>query len=449
MTVIDSPLQFDWKFAIGCSRGKVFLKTVLLATLSLAVFKQSTGETDALQIALGFLLLFLLTYALSMDLRSRRTQYNIIRPWKLLGVVVLTNLIVAAYEGLDLLVWAKFSLPILGLPTAAILTSACFRRDNIQPLFVILLFILAIPTVVFAVLLFARGFSLGAIGLDSIRELTDWHEGIGHFGFLLTLLTFPFLGRRRFLMFGFFFLGVFALLASGVRSLWITLLVSILVVHLFLVWRAGSSIRNIVLTNLKVASGICLAVFVLAVIGKFVPEITLVANERAAAMIAAGVVENDSMQDRFEEGDAILSAIIDRPLVALLGAGAGGYFRYTSAKQRSASFDNYQNYSHNFYLHLLWNYGGLALILFLWGLVRLMRTVFEDSANRSGFARSFCHALSLTLFGTAFVANVSSFYDAPRWYLLFGIFAGATCVLRDTDRCQHKAWLQSGNSGTY
>jgi hypothetical protein len=408
------------------------VKIVLFIAFLIAIFQERTGQSTPLQIVLAVVIAILCIVALAMIVTRKLPR--LIWLWALFALIVAFNVFIAWEDGLDLFVWAKFTLPVLAWPAAAIVTYCALktRKDALQ-MYWWTVAAIAVPSTMFFIAVFLNIPKVIAAGnLEVFRELTMWGQGIGGTGFLLVLLAVPFIKKAY--AFALVLMGAFAIILSSVRSIWIGLLI-VMVIALLITHRArvkspsNDYLRSI---NRQLTVGAIALVLVLAVLFSFFSPAVEPIVTRARSLLETRVVGDLSFQDRIEESRAIFDNIKTRPVNMMLGAGAGAYFFFIPTRKNYVDQSAYNNYSHNFYVHLLWNYGIIALALFLIGLIQVVRRSY--GLLRSDDRQVLGPALGIifTFIGTAIVANVSSFYDSPLWYIAFGTLTGIACFLANS-----------------
>ena len=410
------------------------LKAILLGTFLLALFHIPTGEETRLVFILAIMIILICLIAVIL-LTTQRLP-GLIWFWAIFALLILLNIIIAWINGLDLIVWLKYTLPITAWPASAIITySIIDSREGAYSMYRWVILILTVPIIIFYLVMIVNIMQLFSLGsIDIFRGLTIWSEGIGHFGVLLILLTLPFVKKHYALIIMLF--GAVALAISSVRSLWIAVVITFFLM-LVVIYRARSTsapnkylnnigrhlfIRAIVTSCIVIAS----LYFLTPVGGPIV--------KRAGDLLRDRVVGDISLRDRVEEGQAIIENLKMAPVVVFPGAGAGAYYhykptRYSYSKDQGA----YCNYSHNYYLHLLWNYGIIVLVIFLIGLVQVLRRSYVLLIRNDQLIQEIALGITITIIATAIAANVSSFYNYLRWYLLFGILTGIVCFLSEVE----------------
>jgi hypothetical protein len=341
--------------------------------------------------------------------RRLNTRSVLLELWWIIGALVLVNVFAALYSGVSMVEWAKEALPLLAWPCFATATAAeVHDKRQLQKVYDLTTATTFVPVAWLALSLPAILAGMGPGTLFAVREATIWNEGVGHFGAIAALLS-PGVSKRP-LRYLFFSLGAIVLLLSGIRSLWLGCTLGLL-----------CQVR-------RARDGIALIAAALALLFALTSFEGLEAYSDRIGTIGP---DNPSLDARMSESRALLSQLFDEPLTIITGRGAGATFKFQSRSQWEGVRSE-QSFAHDFYLQLLWSHGIVFALLFVVTLLVAIRTSWPRGrasgceAQRRGITGAFV--------ASAITATASSFYGAPRWYILFGVLTGLAVVLRRCER---------------
>ena len=405
------------------------LQYLLLITLITATFQspeispEITAGITAVEVVLGVLLLLLLALFACIVLRIKRLP-RALACWLPFSILAVVNIVIALANDVRLLEWGTRTLQILAWPACALVTFIAVRSEReLWSIYRSILWILTIPLVCSVIILLqVPGLLDGSVTVTEARMATPWNEKFGHFASLVLLLSLPFLRRPWAIGLGIF--SGMLLVLSGIRSLLIGafgagLLLSIagLVQHLH--------------GRKKTFSRITSRIIIMSVLAFFIVSLlSRPLSQNVFERIILGMMRfqsSISFRHRVNEAYGIFISSFENPLLALIGNGAGASFRFFSIIDAQGWRE--QTFSHNFYLYLWWAYGLLGFLSWLGAFFLTIRLAWPFHESRP-LNQSMLLGLLLAFVGSALTANLSSFYDTTRWYVLFGIFTGLTVAIR-------------------
>lgn len=235
-----------------------------------------------------------------------------------------------------------------------------------------------------------------------------------------SVALFPWLSKPKKILMGILLIPLtFATLISQTRGLWITLIISLLVV-------VGYALKNPSMARKKVIALIALALFTLVGISLFFfqktggDRATAVIGQRAATLKA--VDEDVAVLHRVVANMALFQKIKAKPI---LGEGLGSSFRYWILG------DLYQfNWTDSTYTVIWWKLGLGGLMVYLWLLVRTFkRNVYIYKNTTDEFSRLYSIAM-ISLFSALVVWGLTSAVLVKyRFNLIWAILIGITEAL--------------------
>lgn len=358
---------------------------------------------------------------------------KLIMVFSLFGGYLILNMVLCLTENLNVFNWAKFTLPIIAWPSAAIVTNyITINKEQALNLYKMIMVIMLLPLFIFSIIYFTNSFDyLVPEEMINIRNITIWREGIGHFGLLIFLLSLPYINRK----WGFinFVAGTFSIMISFIRSIWVSILITLFSVLLLLIFsnyrKSCDSNRRNLLRN--IIFGMIILLLMVIIVYILLPEFGRAIGERGKTLISINrILMERSYRYRLQESVAILREMGSKPFNLILGSGASSKF-YFPEQVTYGGIYYFSDYSHNFYLYLLWNYGIVGMLLFIIGIIVLLANSYTLTRSEDYIIRTMSFGIFVTVICTAIVANISSFYNSPRWYVLFGILTGLICSFED------------------
>jgi hypothetical protein len=405
---------------------------LLIVTLILSIFQKPTEEISLYEFFLGGLMATIIF----MSLISIFALRHLPRPlfyWFLFGVIVSANSVVALINHVGILEFSRRAIPILAWPACAVVTFLTTKGEDpwrlYKIIYKIVLAALTVPLIYFLFqLIYVWPFFNNLA--EILKTITIWHESVGAFAIIVFSLSSPFMEYVSYKV-----LAILALVIaffSLVRSLWIGAAVAIAVIsfHELRAVRPRQRIRFL----FKVMLIVILVFLALKILPESIQKEIV---ERIESINPSIILSSISFQDRISEAKGLLSELFNNPLYIFTGSGAGSAFQFYSLDIRKGIGWMERTYSHNFYLYLWWAFGVVGLISFLIALLLTLWLAWP-SEESDLLKRKMLQGIWLSFFCSAFTANVSSFYDSPKWYILFGILTGIVISLSQKNELRRR-----------
>ncbi len=405
-----------------------FLFLLLLSVLLLATANPRTEDISRYDqiVAAGVGITALVVVALlASDRRTRPPVLNL-----LLAYVVLigVNSVVAWLFSVDGGSWARRAFVAFSMPLAAMAVWLLPGARQLHRLIVVVLGLCAGVTVYYLIL-FGAGGSL--LQIRTVYKGAFFQTGGTYAAAILATLAFPFLlapGRWRLVFAALFALGVAGVAGTFARTFWVTTPAAMAVSVGAL---RGQRLGRRALFGLVAVLMVSILVQGTGQGGQYAE----LARERLTQRDLSGTF-------RVEEASGLLQAMATDPTTWMLGAGFGNRFSFHSTDPYAIGGVGVvaRNYSHNWYLEVLWSTGLLGLtviVLFIVSLfTMLLRVLRFPNGDPHGQGRN--RLLVAGLLGTFANFVLAAVTNHPigilLWNLVLGFLVGAACSIAAADR---------------
>ncbi|HWC10872.1 MAG TPA: O-antigen ligase family protein [Acidimicrobiales bacterium] len=397
-----------------------FLFVLLLGVLVLATGKPGTEDISGYEqlVAAAVAMTFLVVVVrMTMDRSEKPLAVVLLLAYAWL---ILLNAVVAWLFAVDGVSWARQAFVVSAMPLAAI-GAWLLPRPRTRLLVGMVVALCAGITLYYLVLL------EGAESLYEIRssyKAAFFRTGGTFAAAIITTLTFPFVLTRtrwRLAYLVVFAVGLAGVGASFARTFWVTTPAAFLV--------AAAALRGERFGR-RALLGLTALVAVLLLVQGTGPgrEYSGLARERITQ-------RNLSGSFRAEEAQGLLRTMVAEPTTLALGAGLGNTFTFHSTDPYAVGGIGTvtRDYSHNWYLEVLWTTGiaGLAVIaLFLATVMRALLGVLRRS-HEDRQSDAWDTLLSAGLLGTFTNFALAAFTYHPfgmlLWNLVLGALFGVAC----------------------
>jgi hypothetical protein len=400
---------------------------------SITVYEQIYGSLVIVVFALS-----LIKFLINKNVEIPRTMLY----WILFGCLAIVNVILAIFNGVTVIWWFRRFFPVFVLLTFALFSFV--ELKSIRRIFA--MYIILVIAGLFKVIVSLIG--LTSINLSTISSFQKIRGFSGGYYTIFTLsLIFPFLFIRnvrclwKTLIYLSFTIALVGLFLSFTRTYWISSVIGLLFAFYLL-----SRIRE--RKNLFNVTFQCIFIAIIIILVGIIIYRPLVIDLFARANLSSGL-HSLSFQDRLSEIKGIIHTISNNPLTILSGNGFGAKFTFYSVNPFSwGQFGWMSNdYSHNYYMYLLFDTGILGLSLFLAGWISLIiriRKVLIIYRNTSKWIGKYLLIGIVTAIVSLLVASLTSSPLAHFiWANYFGILIGSAINLVSLMRVSFNAGLGS------
>ena len=410
-----------------------FLFVLLLGVLVLATVNPRTEDIsryDQLVAAAVAVTSLVVVVRVTMDKRAKPVAVVLLLGY---ASLVLLNAVVAWLFAVEGASWARQAFVVSAMPLAAV--GAWLLPAPRARLLIVMVAALCAGITVYYLTLFQGAESL--YDIRSSHKAAFFRTGGTFASAIVATLAFPFvLARTRWrpAFVVLFALGLAGVGASFARTFWVTTPAALLVTAAAL---RGQRFGRRALLGLTVVVAASLAVQGTG------------PGRQYAGLVRERITQRDlSGSFRAEEARGLLGTMAAEPTTILLGAGLGNTFSFHSTDPYAIGGIGTvtRDYSHNWYLEVLWTTGisGLALIVLLIAtvartLLRALRRSDRDSGT-DGWAPLLAAGLLGTLTNFALAAFTYHPFGMLLWNLVLGSLFGVAC--------SHAAGTDTGSRAT-
>lgn len=429
--------------AVTNERGphSTLLLGLLMASLAVATVNPRTEDVSPSDQLVALVLLTTACVIIVPLMLGKVRLSRSLTPMVLYAAVIVANFLVAMVYDVPIHWWLRRAIVAFALPTFALGAWRLKTHRQVRLLLCLLLMFCA-GMALYTVSLWRPGQSL----LLARAELRDsFMQTGGTFASAITVtLSLPFAlrpGRWRRACVLTLAAGLGGLALSFARTFWLTTPVALVA--------EAAALRGQRLGRRALLLFLGIGVLSLALQGW-----------STAADYRMLVVERIAQRDfsatfRVEEASGLFHEMASDPTKLVLGAGFGNRYAFHSSDRFAVGGVGTveRDYSHAWYLEVLWTTGLVGLSVTLWFLVgllvRLVRSV-RQRGGRHGLVGS-DRLFAAGLLGTVINLVLASFTYHPfgmlLWNVVFGALFGAACRLVDASSAANRAQPVSGGSG--
>lgn len=339
---------------------------------------------------------------------------------------VALNYLIAGIFGVPFGTWFRQSFIALSLPLIALGTFHVTPPSRLKSLYWSTVVVMLCVTVYFV-----SGYAGAGPNVEKLGEsfqATVLTPTVGRYASaLLACLVFPFLlrGTHRLLVGIVFAVAVFGVLVTVGRTFWVTTPVALLVSTV--VFRENAAVRHRSFLLLLMLLMLAPLTWNL----RPVLEMRQLAGQRLTQASQSGTF-------RLEEGRGLIKTMRDEPVTLITGAGFGGHFQFHSTDRFAVGGVGtvQRDFSHNWYLAILWRMGigGLVVVLlFLATLFSDLRRVARVLPHRDSDLPFYTMGVLAGWLNFAFAAVTSQPFGGLLWNVAFGILTGIAGVIIGPD----------------
>jgi len=395
----------------------------------------SLGETSGSSITvyeqiLGSLIIIVFFLTLFKFLTRRKVEIpKVMLYWILFGCLTIVNILLAIFNGVEVIWWFRRFFPIFTLLVFALFSFV--ELNSIKRIFIIyiILILVAVFGAIHSLIYFPYNNFSVISSFQNIRKFSG-----GYYNAFTLSLVFPFLFRHikhhlwRVLIYLSFTIGFIGLFLSFTRTSWISSAISILFA-LYLLSKVKHKKCSLFPTLRRIAFITIVIMTIMGISLAYKNKIFLVSLVSHFNLINS--LKSLSFQDRLFEAKGLLHTMFINPLTILSGNGFGAKFAYycpNPFRETGIGWIN-TDYTHNYYLFLLFNTGIFGLSLFLTGWISLILRIrkvliiFKDNSEwignyiLIGIAASIINLLAASLTGPPLMNFV--------WGIYFGLLIGS------------------------
>ena len=334
------------------------------------------------------------------------------------------NVVLAIAWGVELEWWLRRFFPVFFFPMMALISFIEFR--TLRTICTIYMSLMLIGAIVILInLLELRFVNIGEIiDLQLLRQY-----GGGYFGAFSLSLALPLLFMRRhyssfwkILIWLVVIISILGLILSFTRTFWISTIISLFFMA-YLIAKVKQQNYVRLLGRIAVVGAISMIVFMLLApitVRSFV--ISRVTGIPAAFL---GL----SFQDRVYEAKGIFHTMLENPLTFATGSGLGAKFTFYSVNPFSWGGIGWMSidFSHNYYLYLLFTTGIIGLSLFLAVWIKLFSSIknsFIRTRNIIEFDKFLLIGIATVIVNLLVASLTASPLISIKWAVYFGLLVG-------------------------
>ena len=402
---------------------------VLLAT-AFSLLHEGSPELTSFEILTGGILSIIYIWGaikfLILGIKPPKALFYLL----IFGLWAVLNVGLAVANGVELEWWFRRFFAAFSLPMIALVSFVEFRTfQRIRAMYVVLMLMGVIIVLV----------SLSELRFITINAITNLQYlrryGGGYFSTFSLCLALPLLFHRprfsslqRLGLWLVVVISSLGLILSFTRTYWISTGVSLL----FMVYLLGKDRRwhcTRLLWRIAIIGGLGMAVLTMLV----PPYIRSFVVSRVTGIPAA--FSGLSFQDRVYEAKGLFHTMLENPLTFGTGNGFGAKFTFYSVNPFSWGGVGWMSidYSHNYYLYLLFTTGIIGLSLFLATWVKLfssIRNFLIQTKNTAESGKFFLIGIATTVLNLLIASLTGPPLVSFTWALYFGLLVGLALNLR-------------------
>ena len=402
---------------------------VLLAT-AFSLLHEESPELTSFEILTGGILSIIYIWGaikfLILGIKPPKALFYLL----IFGLWAVLNVGLAVANGVELEWWFRRFFAAFSLPMIALVSFVEFRTfQRIRAMYVVLMLMGVIIVLV----------SLSELRFITINAITNLQYlrryGGGYFSTFSLCLALPLLFHRprfsslqRLGLWLVVVISSLGLILSFTRTYWISTGVSLL----FMVYLLGKDRRwhcTRLLWRIAIIGGLGMAVLTMLV----PPYIRSFVVSRVTGIPAA--FSGLSFQDRVYEAKGLFHTMLENPLTFGTGNGFGAKFTFYSVNPFSWGGVGWMSidYSHNYYLYLLFTTGIIGLSLFLATWVKLfssIRNFLIQTKNTAESGKFFLIGIATTVLNLLIASLTGPPLVSFTWALYFGLLVGLALNLR-------------------
>ncbi len=380
------------------------------ASIVVALALSASNNADLQRLSVALTATTALVPLATLLMRGERPRTPI-RRFLIYGAVVVVNVAIALAFHTPLSAWSRRAFVAAAFP-AFVVGAATLRPSQARRLFLGVSVLLALIALYYLTL-YSPTVSYDALRSE-YKDATFNITGGTYAGAAIVSLSFPGMLRRtmdRYCWAAAFVVGVAAVLLGFSRTFWATTPIALALT--LAVARGARFTRRVILGVLAV---IALATLVH---GPGSGHVASLVRDRIEASNLSGTF-------RLEEATGLLRSMARDPATIPLGAGFGRNFSLVSTNPFAVGGVGVleRDYSHCWYLEVLWRTGAVGLSLLIIALISVIRTLVRAARVATGFSRTVTLGVFCLVSNFAIAAATYHPFGVLQWNLILGSLVG-------------------------